>query len=295
MFVYHCAEGQPAARGRAGVDRGGERRLPAADLRRGARQRRRPDRVRRVDGPRAAIAWSPLSNLWLYGQTTDVPAARAAGVTVSLGSDWAPSGTKHVLGEVKSARLVSDHLGWELSDADLVRMVTCNPGDLLARPGAGSSAGCSPARSRTSSCIHAKPRADAFHTIVEGDRGRRRARRHRRPAALRHARADDGAPAPTSSHRWWSRARTDSCRSAGRTTRRTAWAWQDVVDRMEEVRADPKGEIEKAQAGLAAWAGAHGPSRGTAAAGAGHADRARPGGRPAQGPDAGGRARRCSP
>ena len=61
------------------------------------------------------------------------PAARAAGITVCLGSDWAPSGTKHVLGELKVARLVADHLGWDLTDADLVKMVTCNPGDVLAR------------------------------------------------------------------------------------------------------------------------------------------------------------------
>jgi 5-methylthioadenosine/S-adenosylhomocysteine deaminase len=31
-----------------------------------------------------AIAWSPFSNLWLYGQTTDVPAARAQGISVCL-------------------------------------------------------------------------------------------------------------------------------------------------------------------------------------------------------------------
>jgi hypothetical protein len=80
-----------------------------------------------------AIAWSPFSNLWLYGQTTDVPAARAEHVSVCLGSDWAPSGTKNVLGELKSARLTADHLGWSLSDQDLVMMVTCLPGDILAR------------------------------------------------------------------------------------------------------------------------------------------------------------------
>ena len=35
-----------------------------------------------------------------------------AGLNVCLGSDWAPSGTKHVLGELKAARLTADHLGW---------------------------------------------------------------------------------------------------------------------------------------------------------------------------------------
>ena len=81
-----------------------------------------------------SVAWSPFSNLWLYGQTADVPAARAAGVSVCLGSDWAPSGTKHCSGELKSARLTADALGWTLTDFDLVAMATCLPG---RRPGTG--------------------------------------------------------------------------------------------------------------------------------------------------------------
>jgi 5-methylthioadenosine/S-adenosylhomocysteine deaminase len=48
-----------------------------------------------------AIAWSPFSNLWLYGQTTDVPAARAQGISVCLGSDWAT--TRWVDGRVRNA------------------------------------------------------------------------------------------------------------------------------------------------------------------------------------------------
>jgi hypothetical protein len=81
-----------------------------------------------------AIVWSPLSNLWLYGGTTDVLAARAAGLRVCLGSDWTPSGTRNVLGELKIAATWNDHaLGAALSDADLVEMATANPGDTLAR------------------------------------------------------------------------------------------------------------------------------------------------------------------
>jgi cytosine/adenosine deaminase-related metal-dependent hydrolase len=40
------------------------------------------------------IVWSPLSNLLLYGKTTDVAAARTAGLTIALGSGWSPSGSK---------------------------------------------------------------------------------------------------------------------------------------------------------------------------------------------------------
>ena len=82
-----------------------------------------------------AIVWSPFSNLWLYGGTTDVMAARAAGLRVCLGSDWTPSGTRNVLGELKIAATWNEEsLGGVLSDADLVEMATANPGDTLALP-----------------------------------------------------------------------------------------------------------------------------------------------------------------
>jgi cytosine/adenosine deaminase-related metal-dependent hydrolase len=84
------------------------------------------------DGP-GAVVWSPFSNYWLYGDTTKVPDARAHDVTVCLGTDWGPSGTKNLLGELKVARIVSDAKGWGLSNFDLVAMATCNPGDTLGR------------------------------------------------------------------------------------------------------------------------------------------------------------------
>jgi cytosine/adenosine deaminase-related metal-dependent hydrolase len=81
-----------------------------------------------------AVVWSPFSNLWLYGGTTDVLAARAAGLRVCIGSDWTPSGTRNVLGELKvAATWNAQGLGGSLSDEDLVEMATANPGDTLAR------------------------------------------------------------------------------------------------------------------------------------------------------------------
>ena len=81
-----------------------------------------------------AIVWSPFSNIWLYGGTTDVLAARQAGLRVCLGSDWTPSGTRNVLGELKIAMTWNERaLDGALSDGDLVELVTANPGDTLAR------------------------------------------------------------------------------------------------------------------------------------------------------------------
>jgi 5-methylthioadenosine/S-adenosylhomocysteine deaminase len=55
------------------------------------------------DGLGAKLVWSPLSNLLLYGQTALVYQALRAGVTVCLGTDWSPSGSRNLLGELKIA------------------------------------------------------------------------------------------------------------------------------------------------------------------------------------------------
>jgi 5-methylthioadenosine/S-adenosylhomocysteine deaminase len=90
------------------------------------------------------LVWSPRSNLQLYGRTTDVYEAIAEGVRVSLGTDWTPSGSAGLLGElaVASRALLDDRvLGGSRSlvkgfvgrrgrlrlDRSLVDMVTRNP------------------------------------------------------------------------------------------------------------------------------------------------------------------------
>lgn len=73
----------------------------------------------------ASLAWSPLSNLLLYGTTTDVATAKEAGVSITLSPDWAPSGSKSPLHELKVADLWDDEmLGDIFSDYELVEMVT---------------------------------------------------------------------------------------------------------------------------------------------------------------------------
>jgi 5-methylthioadenosine/S-adenosylhomocysteine deaminase len=78
------------------------------------------------------VVWSPFSNIWLYGTTTDVVAARAAGMRICLGADWSPSGSKNLLGELKVADLHSrTQLGGAFSPQELCAMATCNPADAL--------------------------------------------------------------------------------------------------------------------------------------------------------------------
>ena len=78
------------------------------------------------------VVWSPLSNFLLYGTTTDVPAARAAGGIVALGTDWSPSGSKSLLWELKFASVVNTQkFGGKLTNKDLVAMVTSNPAKIV--------------------------------------------------------------------------------------------------------------------------------------------------------------------
>ncbi|MGY8746349.1 MAG: amidohydrolase family protein, partial [Candidatus Poseidoniales archaeon] len=79
----------------------------------------------------AGLVWSPISNLLLYGDTTDVVAADNAGVTISLAPDWGPSGSKNNLHELKVADLWNkDVLGNHFSDYELAEMVTSNPAEI---------------------------------------------------------------------------------------------------------------------------------------------------------------------
>ena len=78
------------------------------------------------------MIWSPLSNLLLYGATARVDAAKRAGVRIGLGSDWSPSGSKNLLGELKVAWLYSQHALGGLFDArDLVAMATRDAAAIL--------------------------------------------------------------------------------------------------------------------------------------------------------------------
>jgi cytosine/adenosine deaminase-related metal-dependent hydrolase len=141
VLIYHVAEGKPGTivhdefvdldsalclkPGLIGVHGTA---LTAADF------KRWQDAVNGVDpAEKATLVWSPFSNLWLYHQTTDVVEADAKGLRIALGADWAPSGTKHVLGELKVADAYNtDTLGGHFSDERLCDMVTTNPGDALA-------------------------------------------------------------------------------------------------------------------------------------------------------------------
>ena len=254
-FIYHCAEGSPGSI----VAREYDAAAAAGCLqsRFVAVHANAVDSDRFADWTEAgAIAWSPFSNLWLYGKTTDVVAARAAGISVCLGSDWAPSGTSNVLGELKSARLTSDALGLGLSDADIVAMATSTPGDVLARAWNRQLGRLQPGAIADLVVLDTAARANPFKAVVDATEddvelvvvdGKPRYGTKSLMAAT---------PAP--------RERTTSVKVGARSMRlaltrvdaaTSSWTWSMVVDRLNEVRADPKAEIEQADAVRAAWSG----------------------------------------
>jgi 5-methylthioadenosine/S-adenosylhomocysteine deaminase len=77
-----------------------------------------------------AMVWSPLSNLLLYGGTADIAAAMAAGVRIGIGSDWSPSGSKNMLGELKVAWLVAQQIGG-VARYDIIAMATRTAAKIL--------------------------------------------------------------------------------------------------------------------------------------------------------------------
>ncbi len=77
------------------------------------------------------IVWSPQSNLGLYGATTNVPEALAAGVKVALAPDWTLSGTNNLLAELKVAdRINQTQWSGLLTDAQLIEMATTTPAEI---------------------------------------------------------------------------------------------------------------------------------------------------------------------
>jgi cytosine/adenosine deaminase-related metal-dependent hydrolase len=79
------------------------------------------------------LVWSPRSNVTLYGQTADIPAALDAGVTIAVAPDWSISGSQNLLDELRFADGWDDaHWNDRLKARDLVLMATEHAADVLA-------------------------------------------------------------------------------------------------------------------------------------------------------------------
>ncbi|HYU35506.1 MAG TPA: amidohydrolase family protein [Thermoanaerobaculia bacterium] len=81
---------------------------------------------------RASVAWSPRSNIALYGNTLAPRLLAALGVRMTLSSDWTPSGSMSLLRELQCAAAFDrTYLDSFFSARDLWWMVTGAPADAL--------------------------------------------------------------------------------------------------------------------------------------------------------------------
>lgn len=78
-----------------------------------------------------SVIWSPLSNYLLYGKTANIQAAKLHNLLIGIGSDWSPSGSRNLFGELKVARLVSEELGGLFTDYEIMAMATTNAAKIL--------------------------------------------------------------------------------------------------------------------------------------------------------------------
>jgi 5-methylthioadenosine/S-adenosylhomocysteine deaminase len=217
--------------------------------------RRWQDAVRAIDADqRATIVWSPFSNLWLYHVTTDVVAAHTRGVRIALGSDWSPSGTKNILGELKVADLVNKQLFEKaFSDAELCEMVTANPGDALAVAW-GPRMGRLEAGSEADLVVLEQHRQNVHRNLIQATE------QHVRLVVIRgkpfygtkslmEAAGASGANAITVA----GESRSVVVRMPNRTD--ATLSWPQVKRALETVRRDPVAAWKSAQDALAAWGG----------------------------------------
>jgi 5-methylthioadenosine/S-adenosylhomocysteine deaminase len=255
-FIYHCAEGAPGS-----VVAKEYSDLRAADC---LQERLIGVHCTAVTDFRAweqapgAVVWSPFSNLWLYGLTTDVTAARAAGLLVCLGSDWSPSGTKHVLAELKVADLHNTGAGLGLTDLELVQMVTTNPGDALSRFWPHSCGRIAPGGLGDFTIVSCRSKdpwrdlittreADVRLVVVGGEA------RYGATSLMTRAKAVACGPITVRGlHRSISIPHPDD------PTRH--WRWSEIRDELEAVRAHPSTALAAADARAAARAAGGGPA-----------------------------------
>ena len=254
-FIYHCAEGQVRSLvAREFVDVANAGCLARTFIGVHCNAITSAEWQRWDKRKAGAIAWSPFSNLWLYGSTTDIISAQAQDVSICLGSDWGPSGTKNVQSELKVAKLVGQDLGFGLTDRALVAMVTTNPGDVLSRCWGKTIGRLVPGAFADLAVFRPKGNASVWTQVVEstereivlvvcggipryGD------------AAL--IRASGSAPSsPIIVRGRTQRFAIPDGRPAG-----GVWSWPEIASRLDEVRADPIATLKKADGRRRAYAG----------------------------------------
>ena len=202
---------------------------------------------------RCAVAWSPFSNLWLYGSTTDIVSARQKNVTVCLGSDWGPSGTKNIQGELKVAAIVARAAVPGITDFELVKMVTANPGDALMQCWKKTVGRLEPGAFADITVFRPKSGKNVFTHVVESTEDDIMLVVYDGQPRYGDVKLMNKAKRPGS-----------PIKVAGRNRRfyipdpvdaSKAFTLKGIQDLIDKVRQDPKAEIDKAEGRRRAYAG----------------------------------------
>lgn len=254
-FIYHCAEGLPGSVvAREFNDAANAGCLQKKLLAIHCNAVDDEDWQRWKESDAGAVVWSPFSNLWLYGVTTNISAALKQGVSVCLGSDWGPSGTKHVLAEVKVAKLVSQKQQLGLKDRDLVAMATSNPGDILTRCWSRQIGRLIPSSFADVTVLRTRGDGDVWSQIVNATErevmlvvvgGKPR---YGDSAAMKAAGSGPSSVVSVSGKR-----RKLAILDPQNST--TAFKWSDIVSRLQLVRKDPVAALKRAEERSRAFAG----------------------------------------
>jgi cytosine/adenosine deaminase-related metal-dependent hydrolase len=126
-----------------------------------------PTEFKKMGQAKMALLWSPRSNIALYGRTTDVRRARAAGVRIALAPDWSPSGSDNLLAEIRYAEDYNRReLGNAFSARELVEMATSVPAELAGRK---DRLGVLKAGARADLLVLERVDFDAFRSVVRSD------------------------------------------------------------------------------------------------------------------------------
>jgi cytosine/adenosine deaminase-related metal-dependent hydrolase len=254
-FIYHCSEGQQGSVvGQEFADAADAGCLLKTFIGIHCNALADTDWTRWPQADAGAVVWSPFSNLWLYGSTTNIPEAKKRRLLICLGSDWGPSGTKHVLAELKVATLASDAKHFGLSNRDLVQMVTSNAGAVLSRCWrkqigtltTGAFGDVTVLRSSGngdvwSQIVNATER-DVLLVVVGG------IPRYGESSVMTEAGAGSAASVTIAGIK-----RKLMIPNPADPT--TSWRWTEIVDRLNAVRKDPAGAVSQAEGRRRAYAG----------------------------------------
>lgn len=88
--------------------------------------------IKKVAAAKSTVIWSPRSNFALYGVTAPVSLMKDYGINLALGTDWAYSGSAHILEELKvAAEYNAKYLNNTFTAKELWQMTTVNPAKLM--------------------------------------------------------------------------------------------------------------------------------------------------------------------